>query len=304
MIEYILGERSGVMFGYVKAATAELRLREYEYYRASYCGLCRAMGSCTGQCSRLTLSYDLVLLANVRMALLDTVPAFRRRRCLVHPMRRRQIMEPNAALALAADASAILAFEKCRDDLADERGWRKIKARMRYFALKGAYRRAKKRHPKLAEGVRLQLARLAEKEAEKCPSVDAVSAIFGELLADVLAEDLEGNAALIARQIGWEIGRFIYTLDALDDLEEDREKGRFNPFLLLYGRVPTAEEKQEIAQALYHCLADLEAAVDLLPDGSVPERTAVLKNILYLGMPDALRQVLRRDCNEKEEPAI
>ena len=84
------------MLGYIKAVREELRLREYEYYRASYCGLCRAMGRCTGQCSRLTLSYDLLLLANLRMALRGVEPSFRHRRCLAHPVRRRWMMEPNA----------------------------------------------------------------------------------------------------------------------------------------------------------------------------------------------------------------
>ena len=54
------------MFGYIKPLTPELRIREHECYRAYYCGLCRAMGKCTGQCSRMTLSYDFVFLAAVR----------------------------------------------------------------------------------------------------------------------------------------------------------------------------------------------------------------------------------------------
>ena len=81
------------MFGYIRTAREELRVREYEYYRASYCGLCRSMGKCTGQCSRFALSYDFAFLANVRMALTQTAPTFRRRRCIAHPFRRRVMME-------------------------------------------------------------------------------------------------------------------------------------------------------------------------------------------------------------------
>ena len=57
------------MFGYVKTHNPELRVAEYEYYRAAYCGLCRSMGKCTGQCSRMTLSYDFAFLALIRLAL-------------------------------------------------------------------------------------------------------------------------------------------------------------------------------------------------------------------------------------------
>ena len=57
------------MFGYIGVHDAELRLRELDCYRGVYCGLCRAQGSCTGQCSRLTLSYDFAFMALVRTAL-------------------------------------------------------------------------------------------------------------------------------------------------------------------------------------------------------------------------------------------
>ena len=290
------------MFGYIKTARAELRVREYEYYRASYCGLCRAMGKCTGQCSRLTLSYDFAFLANVRMALTNTVPTFKRRRCIVHPIRRRVMMERNEQLDFAADASAILAYEKCRDDVADEHGWRNFKARLRCFFLKNSYRRAAKRHSALADAVRAHLTRLSEKEREGRPSVDEVAVIFGDLLADIVAEGLPESEARIARSIGWQTGRFIYIVDAIDDLAEDERKGRFNPFLLLYGGMPDEAQKKGVQDALIACLADLETAFDLINDNDAPDRSGVLKNILYLGMPDTVRRVLfgKEACNKED----
>ena len=289
------------MFGYIKTVREELRVREYEYYRASYCGLCRAMGRCTGQCSRLTLSYDFAFLVNVRMALCGTVPTFRRRRCIAHPFRSRMMMEPNEALDYAANASAILAYEKCRDDVADERGWAKIKARLRCFFLKGAYRRAKKRYPELANTVRAHLARLAEKERARVPSVDEVAAVFGDLLADITAHGLEGTQARLAKSIGWQTGRFIYIIDAVDDLEQDAKKGRFNPFLLLYGGPLDEGARQGVQHALIQCLSDLEPAFDLINDNNAPNRSEVLKNILYLGMPATVKRVLLGKKKDKQE---
>ena len=75
------------MYGYLRIHAPELKVREQEYYRAVYCGLCRTMGKCTGQCSRMTLSYDFTLFALVRMALTGETAAFRRRRCMAHPTR-------------------------------------------------------------------------------------------------------------------------------------------------------------------------------------------------------------------------
>ena len=290
------------MFGYIKTARAELRVREYEYYRASYCGLCRSMGKCTGQCSRFTLSYDFAFLANVRMALTDTVPAFHRRRCIAHPLRRRVMMERNEQLDYTADASVILAYEKCLDDVADERGWRRFKARLRCLFLKNAYRRAKKRYPELAKAVREHLARLSAKELERRPSVDEVAVIFGDLLADIVSFGLPDEKARIARSIGWQTGRFIYIIDAIDDLPEDEKKQRFNPFLLLYNGAPDEAQRRSVQDALIACLSDLETAFDLINDTSDPDRSGVLKNILYLGMPATVKQVLfgKKECHKED----
>ena len=280
------------MFGYIRVERSELRLREYEYYRATYCGLCRSMGKCTGQCSRMTISYDVAFLASVRMLLDGAATQIKKRRCVVHPIRRRAMMEPNDALCYAANAAAILAYEKCRDDICDERGIGRIKARMRARFLSRAYKKAKKAQPKLAELVRAHLTRLSEAERKRAPSVDAVSSIFGELLGDVFSHGLEGSDARLAFGIGYEVGRFIYVLDALDDLAEDEKRGRFNPLLLLYGGLMSEEDKRGVQNALVAGLYDLERVFDLLPRREDPTAREILNNILYLGMPKAIEKVL------------
>ena len=289
------------MFGYVRASRADMRVREYEYYRASYCGLCRAMGKCTGQCSRMLLSFDFAYLANVRMALCATVPAFRKRRCIAHPLRRRVMMERNDQLDYCAAASAILAYEKCRDNVADERGFARLRARFACLFLKGAYKRAKKRAPELALSVRGYLEKLAALEKEKTPFVDEVAAVFGNLLADVTSHGLSGSSAVIARKIGFETGRVIYVLDALDDLAEDVKKGRYNPFALAYGNTLSEEDRKGVKDALLIYLSDMEAAFDLMDTAADPVRREILNNILYLGMPQAADRVLRGEKCQKEE---
>lgn len=99
------------MFGYVRVRRSELRVREYEYYQSIYCGLCRRMGQCTGQCSRLSLSYDLAYLALLRMALTGEKTVIRERRCIAHPFHKRKMMEPGDALTYAARVSALLTYE-------------------------------------------------------------------------------------------------------------------------------------------------------------------------------------------------
>ena len=110
------------MYGYLRTHVPELKVRQQEYYRAVYCGLCRTMGQCTGQCSRMTLSYDFTLFALVRMALTGETVTVRSRRCIAHPLRKRPMADPNPTLRLCANTSAILAHHKVKYDLRDERG--------------------------------------------------------------------------------------------------------------------------------------------------------------------------------------
>lgn len=109
------------MLGYIRTDAPELRLRDSECYRAIYCGLCREMGKCTGQCSRLSLSYDFAFLAAFRMSLTNEKLDLQKKRCAVHPLKKRSMAIDSPSLAYCADASAILTYHKCRDDVDDEK---------------------------------------------------------------------------------------------------------------------------------------------------------------------------------------
>ena len=289
------------MFGYVKIKKAELRVKEYEYYRAAYCGLCRSMGKCTGQCSRFTLSYDIAFLVHIRMMLLGTEPRFRARRCIAHPLKRRVMMEPNDELLFAARVSALLAYGKCRDDVADKRGFGRFLARLQCLWLGGAYRRARKHLPAIAALFAEKLSALSALEKEKRPTVDQPAAIFGQMLAGALSHGLEGSAARVAARIGEKMGRFVYIVDAIDDLERDEKSGNFNPVLLLYGAKPTDKQCEELYDALIACLADMEAALDLVSDANRNMSRPLIENILYLGMPATVKRVLYGEEGCKED---
>ena len=281
------------MFGYVRPHNPELRMRDYECYRAYYCGLCRAMGKCTGQCSRLTLSYDFVFLAAVRCYLAGEEPEIKKIRCLPHPLKRRKCVVNSRELDYCADASALLAYQKCRDDRMDERGFKKLGAAIAMIFLSAAYRKAKKRHPELDQKIADRLTQLHQYETSEAePSADIPASIFGELMRDVCSEGLEGGNARLAAEIGQTLGRWIYLLDAADDLADDRKKNRFNPYTRLLGNPPTAADAETLRVALKAILCETERAYQLMGDPPCPELGEILSNILYLGLPMAADRVL------------
>jgi hypothetical protein len=273
------------MFGYIKAYAPEMKMCEYEYYRAAYCGLCRAMGRCTGQCSRCLLNYDFAFLALVRIALTGERPHFVRRRCLVHPFKKRLEMAESEQLDFCAGASALLSWHKCRDDLADERGFGRFKARAALLFMRGAYKRACRKLSALDNAIAAELDVLAGLERERCASVDVPATSFGRLTADILSYGLEGGTAAVARQIGMHIGKWIYIADALDDYEADKKEGKYNPFVLLWRDGISEEDARGIRAALKHELMDAELGFNMIEYGDDGRLRGVIENIIYCGMP-------------------
>ena len=291
------------MFGYVRAATAELRLREYDCYRALYCGLCKTMGKCTGQCSRFSLSYDFVFLAAVRMALLGERIQATRIRCLLHPFRRRNAILKSETLAYCAHASALLTYHKFADDLTDERGMKRARAILSRPLFKKAYRKAQKKYPALDQTIAAELHALSEieRDTKAPPSADAPALCFARLMEAVVAEGLTGADERIARAIGRAIGHWIYLIDAADDYEEDCKKDRYNPYRRLFQGTPTEEEWQSICESLNLVLIQAEQAHELMTPHPQAEINEIIANILYLGMPEVAKQKLKKSTIDTGE---
>ena len=290
------------MFGYIRTDTPELRVRENEYYRAVYCGLCRAQGKCTGQCSRMTLSYDIAFLALLRLSISGENPEIKRGRCIAHPFKKRAYLARCQSLEYCAYAAAILTHGKIADDISDERGSKKFKAKLLSPIAKKMRKKALVNYRELDEKVTLGLRELAEIESQRLMSVDIPADKFGDILADVLSYGIDGQNAKILKNIGKHIGRWIYIVDAVDDIEEDAKKKRFNPLIYLYGKSElSADIKREISDSLRLELLAAEPAFDLIEYNGNINVEEIIKNIIYRGMPNAADEILGLKCVKKTQ---
>ncbi len=300
------------MLGYIKPAYAELRVREHEFYRAAYCGLCRSMGKCTGCLSRMTLSYDFVFLVLVRYALAGENAVMKSGRCIAHPLKTKPYLVHSPELAYAAGAAALLMDGKIKDDISDEGGIRKMAARILSPFTGSAMHRAGL--PELRETVSKELAALSS--LEKCGSddIDGAADTFGRLLGAVMSLGFEGSSARIAYEIGKYTGRFVYIIDAVDDMGADAKKGRYNPFIKAYGKdileerevgdlrggthkrvVPKKEIAESILCAARLDLVGLERAENLIEYGDSQVMgmiRGIIENIIGMGMPGEMMRVL------------
>ncbi len=286
------------MFGYVKPYHPELLVKDYEFYKASYCGVCRAMKRHTGVFSNVTLSYDSVFLALVRMLYVpDEKIAAKKSRCVAHPLKSRPMLLENEATEYTARAFAILTYYKMLDDLHDEA----LLKRMARRSLKPILSHAKKKAKlsELSDIAAEKLAAITALEDAKCKSVDEPAHLFGELLGEIFAFGLEGEARLVTYATGYHLGRFIYAIDAAEDYEEDRKSGSYNPYVELYeGAELTAENRASIKCALLLECKKIEGAVNLMPFGNRVTIENIIKNIIYDGL---VRRMSFLDVEEKEK---
>ena len=281
------------MFGYVKVHKPELKVREYEVYRSAYCGLCRSMGKCTGNCSRMTLSYDFAFLALIRVTLTRDALEFAAGRCIAHPFTKRGYMKRNPSLDYCSGAAAILNYHKVKDDLSDEKGLKKLQAAVLLPFVAHARKRAIKKLglAQLDETVAKGLKALAEIEAARTPSVDTPAGAFGDILGNIVSYGLDGDERRVAYALGNSVGKWIYAADALEDWKEDGEKGRYNPFILLYEKKsPSKEDIESISDSLKNQLFSAEGAADLI-DFSNDDIKNIIWNILYLGLPHRIEAI-------------
>ena len=285
------------MFGYVKPDIKELLVKEHEFYKSTYCGICRSMKKHTGGLSIATITYDSVFLALVRMAYIpDSELGSSMRRCIVHPMKKRCMLNDNSAIEYTARAFAILSYYKMKDDLSDEG----LAKRMLVSATRPILSSAKKRADltELADIVKDRLDKISEIEREGRPSIDAPAEFFGELLGEIFAFGLSGSDRLVTYECGFHLGKFILLADAIEDYDSDLKSGKYNPFVIAYGGAKlTRENKQNVKTALLIECKKLESAINLIPFENKITVENIVRNIIYLGLTKRI-EFLDKDDTE------
>lgn len=281
------------MLGYIVPYKSELRIREFDLYSGYYCGLCKSVANRFGQLPRLVLNYDSVLLALVLSSLFTEKEALATERCPVHPRKKKLIVKSAEGLDYAADMMVLLAFYKLQDDHLDEGGW---KSQAGMLALRRSHRRLLTTYPKKGAILQEQLDELHLLEREKCTSLDRASEPFAKIMSEIFsAEELPFSRETIEslRRFGYHLGKWIYLIDAYDDLSENEKDGAYNPLL------PVRPGLLERMEFNLHChLTELSSAWQSL----APQKNLeLIENIVYMGLFQKTEQILEKGKQKDAE---
>ena len=283
------------MFGYVRAREDTLSPEDRAAYENVYCGLCHALKAHYGNIPRMFLNYDFAFLA---MLLAPGEGGDERDclRCPMHPWRGKSACRGGAWLETAAGESVILTWWKLRDTVADGGPLFRLGAQVLCLLLRPAYRKARARHPEFDGETGLLLAEQGELERERCRSLDRMADCFARLLAAAAPQTGEASLDRPRAQLLYHLGRWIYLIDGVDDLAEDRKRGVYNPVAARFP-VWSPEDKAYLRQSMDHSLALMGAAFQLLPANPW---SGVMENIIYSGLPNVEELVFSGKWRERQ----
>ena len=269
------------MFGYITTNEEELRIREYRRYQAYYCGTCKSLKKDYGPAAQLTLTYDMSFVGLLLTALYEDETAPKKVGCLVHPLTRHEALL-NEYTAYAAAMNVLLSYYKCEDDWTDEK---KFGKKLAALALKHSVKKAGRKFPEQAQAIRDYIEAQKKAEAEGETDADSIADLTGRMMGRLLVyrKDVWSDALY---RMGFFLGKFIYIMDAFDDLEKDRKKGSFNPLLAHSGE---EDFEKKVKELLTDLAAESARAFETLP---ILTDAELLRNIIYSGMWSRYERIL------------
>lgn len=287
------------MFGYIQPERAHLFVKDEELYKSLYCGMCKSIGKGSGNLARTALTYDMAFMSALLHNAKNCDVKVKKCRCALHPVKRRYMAVPDETSVLLGCINTVLAYYKLLDDKRDG-----DKKGLFAFIYKSGYRRTIKRHPRLKQIIVTMTEEQRKLEAEGCAVIDAAcepTAVMMRDLSDyVLGEYADAHTAGLC----YDIGKWVYLADALDDYDKDVKRGGYNVLYNAYGgatKQEAVERNEEEIQFIFNSLfADMRYHLANIKFYFNHDLT---DNIVLLGIPAKTRAIVYGKCGtgKKEE---
>ena len=200
-----------------------------------------------------------------------------------------------------ADLTILLTWWKLQDERKDGGLFRRLGAGAVSLLFRSAYRRAAAMRPEEDRLIRRQLEILDELEREQSDSIDRTADAFANILKGCAAWWSEPAQRRPAEQALYQIGRYVYLIDAFDDLKKDCENNSYNPLRQRFSPENGAlsEENRQYLLELMNASIDLTAAAFELMERK--SSGAVTENIIYYGLPAVLKAVSEGNFNTRKK---
>ena len=278
------------MFGYVIPDKNNMYIKDFNVFQAFYCGLCKALHKTGSEITRLCTNYDVTFYNVLLHCLSNKEVQFERKLC-VYNGKKKVIVTPDELSLKMADLAVMLVYYNAEDDVTDGKKSR-ILIKWRLALRK---RKAAKRLPEIDRLMKESFKRLNGLEREKCDSIDRVADCFASLMRDITREFVETDGDI--DDFTYNLGRMVYLLDAVDDVEKDSKKHRYNPLLLNYGECANKQDylSKNIDELSFLLTSTYNKMVGCYNRMNIKLYEGVLSNTVYLGIRMQMERLLKGD---------
>ena len=278
------------MFGYVIPNINNLKVFENEIYKATYCGLCKEIKKNFGSLCRLNLSYDMVFLAIFFICYFDEKIEFEKKICALHPFKKRLFIKRSPSLEKVSNISIILFYYKLKDNFIDCKNFKKFLNMFLMALFSKAHKKAKNNAKEIEKLTYNFIKEQAKVENKKNKSLDYYSHPTSDCIGKIfkmMKKTQEREDALY--RIGYMLGKYIYLMDALDDLEKDRKNKNFNPILEINKNLD--ETIKEVNFLLNFSISELTDSFETI---FKEKQTIILNNVIYEGLSKNKEKLLKK----------
>lgn len=293
------------MFGYVMPYKLELKIKDYEMFKAYYCGLCLSIKENFSNLCRLSLNYDMTFLGILLDSLSPDKNSYEVSRCIAHPLKKKPKVINNKALNYAAFCNVALVYYKLLDDYNDDKALTK---KLLSMYLKKFIENENLDLKPLLKNMEDNLAKLTELEnSTEYVSIDELSHSFADLTGFLISFYYNGQEfQQDLYTLGYNLGRWIYIIDAYDDLEDDLKKQKFNAINKAFNTEDLSFEELIEAQRdriEFNLMMSASTTVDALNNLPLKKNGDLLFNILQFGLMNKI-EIIKSRSDKKDEKSI
>ncbi|MDE6676844.1 MAG: hypothetical protein K2K12_03940 [Clostridia bacterium] len=288
------------MFGYVRYDYPNLYIKDLMLYKALYCGLCKSIGKACGNAARVGLTYDFTFLSALLHNMTGTDIKVEKQNCFEHCFKKRPIAKVDELTKELGALNTVMLYYKLTDDIVDGG-----KGRGKRIWFKKGFKRAKKKYPALVEIVERYMTEQAKTEQAKTASPDAAADPSACMMREISVHFLKERATEATGELFYELGKWVYLIDALDDYDKDLKKKNYNPFVLSYGSKSKAELMEKnggeisfLFDTLFYSLRESLSKIEFHFNRDLTD------NVLLRGLPMETARVMKGAKPEKMQAKI
>ncbi|MDE6850638.1 MAG: hypothetical protein K2J54_04850 [Clostridia bacterium] len=282
------------MFGYINPDGPYLFIKDETLYKAMYCGMCKSIGKGCGNFAKTALTYDIAFMSALLHNISGNDVKIEKRRCALHLIKRRPMAVPDDISLLLGCVNTVLAYYKLLDDKADG-----DKKGAFAFMYKRGFKKALKRHPEVEKIIKRGIEEQRSLEKAGCAVIDGACEPTAQMMKEISRYCLKESATEHTDALCYDIGKWVYLADALDDYDKDVKKGRYNVLFNAFGEREKAQAVQKNGEEINFLFNSLFADMRMrLANITFHFNHDLTDNIILRGIPLKTRRLVYGKCGE------